>query len=90
MDGPFFFAYLHAGKLSSRGLGNGPGKALRLDGRFPTARFAVFTARSLGPRLRTIFGPLPYFESAAYLCTRPREDSVARPQEIAVPRSVLV
>ena len=27
------------------------GRLLRFDGRFPTARFAVFTARSLAPSL---------------------------------------
>ena len=29
-------------------------KLLRVDGRFPTARFAVFTARSLRPPLRSL------------------------------------
>ena len=35
-------------RLTSTG---GANSAPRLDGRFPTARFAVLTARSLGPRL---------------------------------------
>ena len=30
------------------------GRLLRFDGRFPTARFAVFTARSLVPSLRSL------------------------------------
>ena len=30
------------------------GRLLRSDGRFPTARFAVFTARSLGPPLHSL------------------------------------
>ena len=30
------------------------GRLLRFDGRFPTTRFAVFTARSLVPSLRSL------------------------------------